>query len=489
MSSEEDYTGESKVERVVNYVIASARLGVDSHERPYAVLDGTTGNPVALSVYGKEFASWVRHSAYTHGDLLKKEDVGEVQSSLAAYAEFEGEEMVINQRVGRSKSGGLEIDIADKDNTRVVVEPGSVRIVSDGSGMLFSRSNTTMALPIPAEGGDWRQLLPFLNMTKDDKLQFIGCMTYILSHPRDKTVGYPIMVIKGEQGAGKSFLCKSILRALVDPNANGIQMIPSDPKELAISSLNRYLLVLENIRELKNTWSDALCVAATGGTLFGRKLYSDHEEASVNLHAPVVLNGIHNFIQETDLASRCVTFNLLVMPPDQRRQEKQLLTELNRLLPTIFRGLLDLIADIMEVQDSAKVIYPQRMISYVHWLAAMECALELPAGQIQKSYAKNQQRTMLDTIQEDQLAFAVLKFAKQHKEQAWSGSPTQLLQQLTVTVPPRVTNSTRTWPQSAISLSKRLATLQKALSAQGVLLQLGERGKHRRIVVGMEAGD
>jgi len=483
----DDYSGATKTERIVKYAMANTRLGSDVHERTYAVLNEEPGNSVTLPLSSKGFQSWLRRHAFRQGDLLKVEDISEAQNMLAAHAEFEGDDMAVWQRVAPLSTGGVELDLADNENTRVLVEPGAVSITGAGSEILFSRSVSTRALPMPAEKGDWRGLLPFLNINEDEQLLLIGWITYTLAHPRESLVGYPILVVKGEQGAGKSFLCKAILRALIDPNNNGIQIFPKDPKDMAISSLNAFMLIYDNIRKLSHTWSDALCVAATSGVLSSRKLYSDCDESSISLHVALVLNGIHSFIQEADLASRCVNVNLLPISPGERKHEKELEARLALLLPSIFRGLLDLIAQIFAVLDSVEVTHAQRMIGYVQWLAAMETVLGFPVGKLQNIYANSQKQAMLDTIQDDYLAQAILSFADRYKNKSWVGTPTELLARLNNIDPLKVINNSRLWPQNAIALSKRLSTLQKVLSTQGVELQLGVRGKQRRIVLGMKA--
>ena len=483
------YQGNSKVECLTNYALEKTRLGTDHSNRAHAVIKSKKGNPVAQLIGSTALNGYLKRVGFNHGDVIKNEDLNEVNALLTAHAEFEGEAMIIFNRIGRSSDGSIEIDIADENNTRIKLAAEKVEIITEGSETLFSRSSTTQALPVPSSTGDHNQLLPFLNMDEEEKWLFIGNITYLYAHPKEKSVGYPITVIKGEQGSGKSVLCKSILRALIEPNSIGVQVFPSDPKEMAISAQNRFLLIYDNLRGFTNFWSDFMCHIPYGAAITSRKLYSDSDEAALMLHAPLVLNGIHSFIKEPDLANRCLTIHLSPMDQNNRKLEKELASELEALLPSIFRGLLELTVKALAILDDVEIIYPQRMMGFVKWLAALEAVLELPAGKLQKAYSENQKQTMLETIQEDHLAYAVLQFAKQRSETEWSGTPAQLLKKLSGMVPTAVTRSTRTWPANAISLSKRLSALQKALSAQGVDLLLGERGKHRKIVVGMQSDD
>jgi hypothetical protein len=485
---EDGYAGGSKSERVVNYIEKNYRLGTDKNEVPYAVEKGTA-NSVALPINSKAFAKTMKYAGYQHDEMLRKEDINEGQGSLSAVADFEGEDMTVWQRnAPLTDRVGVEIELGGEDSNRVIVTENGVDTNVKNSETLFSHSPTSSELPSVAQEGDWTKIFPYLNMIKEHMLLLVAYLTYILAHPKQTDVGYPILVIKGEQGSGKSFLCKSIIRALVDPNNNGIQMFPSSIKEMAISVKNTFLLIYDNIRKVDHKWSDALCISSTGGGLSGRKLYADDEEINYDLHGPKILNGIHNFLTELDAVSRCVNIQLLPIAANQRKNEKELVQQLELDKPIIFRGLLDLISRCLAVEGTETITHQARMMGFVHWLAKIELAEGMEVGTLQKIYAENQKEAMLDTIAEDSLAYAVLTMAKEYSQDMWSGTPTALLEKLTSYVPPKVSKSSNTWPQNPIALSKRLAVLKPSLLAQGVEIE-SERGKNRRILIGMLVND
>lgn len=483
----DDYQGDSKVERVVNFAKAYADFGTDELERPFALLVEAGENPYAYPLRGKAFTDWLQYEAYQRGDVLKQEDLSEVLSLLTAHARFEGMELNVHLRSAKREDGSVELDCADDEGTRIRLEDGEVKVLSAGSDTIFHQSRTTQPLPMLAEEGDWRALLPFLNMEEQRALLLVGWLSYMLSHPKASSVGYPILVIRGEQGSGKSMLCKSVVRALVDPNASGIQIFPKDPKDLVIGSQNAFVLIFDNLRQLSKELSDVLCMAATEGTLVTRKLYTDAEDHVMHLHAPIVLNGIHDFVVEADLASRCLTIELLPMAPEKREHETLLKYRLEEQLPVVFRGLLELSAKALQVVEQVEVKHPERMLGFVRWLAALETVMDLKAGELQKAYSDSLQQAMLDTILENPFAYAVLEMAKEYSDKPWKGRPKELLIQLDTRVTRRIRHNSQVWPQNPIALSKRLGVLQKSLAAQGVVLQLGQRGKHRQIVLGYEA--
>jgi hypothetical protein len=303
-------------------------------------------------------------------------------------------------------------------------------------------------------------------------------MTFGLTHPRG-TTAYPIFIIKGGQGVGKSLLCRSILRALMDNNSAGVQLFPKQIKDMIISSMHQYLLIYDNVRSFPKDWSDALCVMSTSGSLGGRKLYTDSEESLLQVHSLVVLNGIHPFGKEPDFASRCVTIQLLELDASTRREEAEIKHDLKRQLPSIFRGLLDLCAQTLVQESSVEVIHKERLTSFSRWNAALEKVIGLPEGKLQDIYSQNVRSSMLETLQENALGMILLNFAANLPDGHWIGTPTSLLNTLEKIASPRVVNRHTQWPQTPSALSKRLKPLTAALKSQGVDLQFSHSTQRR----------
>ena len=238
----------------------------------------------------------------------------------------------------------------------------------------------------------------------------------------------------------------------------------------------------DNLRELKPSQADTLCRASTSAAISTRLFYSNGEEYTHTLHCAMVLNGIHPFIDQPDLAQRCLTLTLLRLNPSDRSTEKELRDKFNRDLPEIFRGVLDLIAAILTHLPTATAKYPERMLEFVLWLAAMEKALGRPEGELQRDYRDNLVGAMQDTLEDNPLADVMMQFAQQHTLQPWSGTPSDLLAQLKVIAGPELI-ATGDWPRNVISLSMRLKALRSHLSGAGVDVVVGKRLKTRRISI------
>ena len=471
---------ESKAAQALKYVHREYRLVKSQDGKAYAV-EKHSFNPQAFRIDSPGFGSAIRRLVYTKNPalLLTDDQLNEIRSQLSALADLSAATEPVWMRVA-ALPDGIEIDVGDANNTRIVVRPGQVEIVRKGSTTCFYRSPNMRSFVMPAAKGDLQKLLKYLNLLELDQWLLIAWIAYTLAHPKVPTTNYIMLVLQGDRGRGKSSLCGIVLCLLIDPSVVGVQAFPSKLQDFAIAAENAHVLFFDNQRSLTVAQSDALCIACTSGHLSSRLLYSDDQESIKRLHCAVVMNGIHPFIVEPDLAQRCLTLKLLPIDPGSRTTETQLSAGFATDLPEIFRGILDLIAGIFTHLPSVTPIQGERMIDFVRWLAAMEKALGFEEGYLQRGYSQNLIGARQDFLNADPLAEAVLLFAQQ--QPSWSGTPTDLLLALGAHTSLEVITS-NSWPRNAISLSLALKRLRSQLSGAGVDVEVGGRSKLRKITV------
>jgi hypothetical protein len=337
----------------------------------------------------------------------------------------------------------------------------------------------------PADAGDAKLLKKYINLKDDQFILYLAWVTYTLAHGKREGTTFPLLVLVGGQGTGKSHLSKATI-TLVDPSSKGVERLPSKLHDMAISSQSGHLLVYDNLRHLTAQQSDSLCIMATGGAATTRKLYTDDEQKLIQMHCAVVLNSIVGVVEQPDLAQRSLTLRLEPMAESARRSDDELFREFAKDLPAIMRGLFDLIAKILACLPSAVVVKPQRMVGFVRWLAALERAQGLPEGvaPYQELFAQVMSEGQLDSLQDNVVGAAILQFAEglDEGEAEWQGTPADLYAKLTDAVLNDRLRMPRDWPDNAIALSKRLVSLQAALMTQGISVTF-KRGKTRTIAV------
>lgn len=440
----------------------------------------TGGNPFALRVGSRKLDNLIRTLAHDEGLTPRKGDINEINNYLISAAEMAGITQSVWYRVA-SIPGGIELDLGDEKHTRVQVTAGQVETITKGSDTLFHGSPVSRPMVMPAQGGNLDLLKQHVNLSAVDYLLFIAWLSYTLAHPKVSTSKYVILVIQGDQGSGKTYLCNHVILKLLDPNHVGVQVFPGNSKDLTIAAQNAHVLCYDNMRNFRPDMADILCMAATGGAISNRALYTDSDQHIHYLHVALVLNGIHSFINQADLAQRCLSIRTLTLPEVNRKSEAAMVKALEDDLPVIVRGLLDLIAAVFQHLPEAEVTNPERMLDFVHWLAAMEKVYGAPAGVFQSAYSDALRQSQMDSLLDNSLGAALIEFTSDMKTNTWSGTPAALHKELNKLVTTGTTYS-REWPQNPISLSKRLNALKSSLLTQGVAIEFS-RGKQRTITI------
>lgn len=230
----------------------------------------------------------------------------------------------------------------------------------------------------------------------------------------------------------------------------------------------------DNIRSIRHELSDGLCQVATGGSTVGRKLYTDGQEFSMDLRCPLVLNGIHTFVTESDLVSRRVNINLDPTGIDQRKSEGSLGAKYDEELPSLIYTLHVLAAKVLAVKNKVEVRYiryKSRMADFSVWVAGLEAVLQRPQGQLQDAYRKNVEQAKVAGVVDDSLFVALCNFTTRYpKTSSWHGTPYELLSALEAQTAVSLGSD---MPKNAAAMSRRLPMIQDALASNGVYVDRG----------------
>lgn len=444
-----------------------------------AVLNEGQKNKIAMAVEGAQFQGHLVNYVFEQQGQVNLHEIREATQQMSIFATHQGPIIDVWHRCAKI-DGGCEIALGDERDTRIRVTADGVQVIEQGSLTVFQKRPIALPLPRPSDTPNWQLMRRYINLQDDQFYMILAWITYTLCSPKTKGTKYVFLVIQGDQGTGKSFLCR-LVQSLIDPSALELQAFPSNSRDLPVILNGSHLSVFDNVRSFSAAMSDTLCTASTGGNISGRALYTNDSLFIQQLHGAIVFNGIHGFVVQSDLAQRCLTLRTKSIDGSARVTEADLLRDFERDAPDIFAGLLDLSSQIMARLPDAEVKNPERMIEFVQWISAMELALGFPQGPIQASYSNILNESQLETLLDNSLASAVIKFISDHHSDRWIGTPAQLLEQLQDNQPIRGLYA-KDWPQNPIQLSKRLNALKASMETQGIRVEI-TRGKLRRIEI------
>lgn len=366
-------------------------------------------------------------------------------------------------RVGH-QAGKLYLDLCHDDWRAVEITAAGWTIVERPAVKLM-RSTAMRALMPPEPGGLIEELRQFVNASDEDFMMVVAWLVAAMRHHGP----YPILVLNGEQGSGKSFFSR-MLRSLVDPSAAPIRAVPKDDRDLVVSAGNSWVLAFDNLSVMLPWLSDALCRLATGSGFATRMLHTDNAEVIFEAARPIILNGIPSLTDRPDLADRALTVHLKAIPEDARRPEDELEAEFEAARPRIISALCDAVSAALRNISKVRLERSPRLADFAKWITAAESGLGWEAGDFMAAYDKNRRDVSETVFEADSVAVAIRNFVAKEHPIGWEGTPTELLGELNNRVAEGIRKA-RSWPMTAQALGNRIDRIAPLLRAKGFTVE------------------
>lgn len=367
-------------------------------------------------------------------------------------------------RVGSTPDGEPVIDLADTTGRAIVVTAEGWSVV-DRSPITFRRSKAMLPLGEPVTGGNVGELFELLNIDPHNRALFAAWMTSSLFD----TIPHPAPVLVGTQGTTKSSTARGMTK-LVDPCLAATQKPPKSDDEWAQTCAARWMVAVDNISNVSEWWSDALCRTITGDGWLRRALYTDDDVVATSWRRCVILNGITlGATLRPDLAERLVLFEL--QRPTEWLTEREVDARLDDMRPRVLGALLDLAVGVIGALPDTPVVRDLRMADFATFLAAHD---RVTGAAALTSYRRQLDTIFDEALESDAVAVAVVEFMERHDQ--WTGTARQLLGELAppIHVPPD-------WPTNARQLSNHMVRSAAMLHKIGISWQLGRKSKGGRI--------
>jgi len=468
----EDPEWETKADRLIRLALsAGLELFHDPDQQGWASVrvDGHWEN---YPIRARAFQLFLLRIYYLHtGESPGAQAIRAAAELFEARALFDGEECPVHLRVAEH-GGRLYLDLCDRAWRAVEIDAEGWRMV-DRPPAKFRRTRGSQPLPEPGPGGSLEELRSFFNV---DHHGWILIRAFLVAALRP---GFPlpILVAKGEQGAGKSTACR-VISSLIDPRTSALRGVPREVRDLTAAARNSWLVCFDNLSRLPEDLADAACRLATGGGFGGRQLYSDHDEAIFDATRPLVFNAIPDLgTARPDFLDRALIIEFLSIRPETRRDESQFWREFSEQQSRILGALLNAAVAGLRNLPQIKLDRPPRLADFTAWVTACEESLGLSRGAFLEAYERN--RTDVQN-----LALEVSPLYEPLGELAgipFRGTTADLLAQLNRLV----SDDTRRypgWPKSPSALGNALRRMAAYLRSAGIQLEFNRQHGGKRTV-------
>jgi hypothetical protein len=427
------------------------------------------GHQENWSVRSRMFKAWLRWRYRDKiGSALGGQALEDALLLMEARAEFDGAVHDVFFRVAPT-DGAIYLDLGAATWRAVKITAEGWEVV-ERPPVKFRRSAHMLPLPEPERGGSVELLRPFLNVATEASFRLMVAWLVMALRGRGP---YPILVIGGEQGSGKSSAAE-LLRNLIDPCIAPIRAAPRDERDLVIAARNQHIMALDNMSGVADWLADGLCRLATGGGYATRALTTDWDEVIFDITRPIILNGIPDLTARADLSDRALTVQLRTIDETARRTADAVKAEFSGARAEILGALFDAVSCALRELPHVRLDRLPRMADFALWSTAAERGIGWEPGSILELYRANCEDAVEIVLDADPVAQGLQAIVPNDGDE-WSGTATELLAVIEGKVSDAVRKS-RSWPHLANQLGGRLRRVMPALRLHGVEIAFAKHG-------------
>lgn len=426
---------------------------------------------------GKHFRLYLQRLWHeeTEGGAIGREPLSEALGVLEGQAMHDGEQYDTFIRVAETGDTPdnirIYLDLGTPTWEAVEIMAGKWHIVpASAVPVKFLRGPGMLPLPTP-EAGTLDDVAAALGLEQDTQA-FQNAVALLLQALRAHGP-FPVGVVSGGQGAGKSTFTKR-LAGLLDPNSAPLRSMARDEADLIRTARYSWIQAKDNISSLSPAISDALCRLATGGGISTRRLYTDDEELIHDAKRPTILNGITNFVDRQDLVDRALSIPLQRLTDTEVRTEADLDAEYEALRPKALAALLDIVSDGLKHAGQRHLARMPRMADFAEWITCCAPAMGLDIEAFLDAYDSGKTDLLRESLDESPVTAPLLHLMRTHDADEWQGSTEELLKELNNIREERTGRRVpKGWPQSAKRLANEIRRIEHGLAVvEGIQAKL-----------------
>jgi hypothetical protein len=369
--------GPSAAKILVGLALEQFDLGLSATDEPYAttIVDNTH---IALMLRGGGKSGFKAKLASLYyavtGNVPGAQALSDAITVLEGMA-ANAYQQELRLRVGSRCPEVVLIDAGACDDTTglehvITIQDGAWKLDATG-GITFRRTKLTAPLAMPVRdksSGGLSLLWRYAVVAEVDRPLVIAWLVSALIQPNTP---HPILQLHGEQGTAKSSTTRALVD-LIDPSPVPLRKAPRNEDEWVTAAAASWVVGLDNLSNIPEWLSDALCRAATGAGNVKRALYTDGDVAVWSFLRCIIINGIGFGGVRPDLAERLLSAELHTMDPTKRIDEATLAAAWAVDRPVILAGLLDLAAKVHQMIPTITLSPSPRMADFAKVLHAVD---------------------------------------------------------------------------------------------------------------------
>lgn len=454
--------GAKTADRLVALALDRFELGRTPKGETFAV--EKTGANVAIRLDGSAMKSTLSSLYFDeHASCAGSAAVDDALGVLRGQSmKTEPRELAI--RYGRH-GPAIVLDLGRVDGKTVVIDRDGWK-VEPRSPILFERTELVGELPEPDRDvdveGTLGELRGILNVGGD----FDVLVGWIVAAMIPK-IPHPILMLGGGQGTGKTTAATMIV-GVFDASDAPTRSQPRDLENFCLSVAGSWSTVFDNVSKIPEWQSDALCMAATGGSFTKRALYTDRGLSVASFQRVLAITSIDAGSIRGDLAER-----LLVVDLDKikkRRSETEIRAIFDGLRARLLGAFCTLVSSTLARLDTVRLDAESRMFDFARVLAALD---GVRGTKSLDAYLGQGERLADDVVEGDSVGSAIRVFIEART--SWSGSMNDLLRDLRPDDPPP------DFPRTPEKMSARMKRLIPALELVGIEVKQPEKNDKTRI--------
>ena len=414
-----------------------------------------------------------------HGKILRKDQLDLINSALLSKTMFMSIPKVEISVRAKYQNKVIYYDLnSDKGEIAKISQDGVE--IAEFCDIAFKRNRNMKEQSRPDLSVDISKYIKYIekhfNISDiNDRILFAVYLplTYI------EKISKPVICVTGAKGSGKStFLRKT--SELIDPSDSPLKTMPRTEKDLSIILNNNYFVGFDNLELIKNSISNILCMASTGGSYEMRKLYTDADLVVLKLHRCVAINGIDDIVTKPDLHDRIIDIKLERIKASNRKTDEDLQADFKQDIPKIVGCNMIALSEAIKIVDEVKLEKYSRLADFTKWGYAIAEVLGIGGDVFMKAYERNKEKSSHELLLDNPLAQALMILMKERK--AVRGSVNKLLSKLRkVALEEGIDCQSKDFPKQANVLSRRLNQIKSNLEKEGIYYDIANVGQHKEI--------